>query len=347
MKLRTGWILIGICIVFLAMTGCASRIDQQSDGKINIVCTVFPVYDWVMQITKGQEDIFNVTLLMDKGADLHNYQPTAQDIIAICESDVFIYIGGESDDWLYDVFASIPEERLSGMERIALMSILDETLLEEEEVGEAGEEHSHGHGHNHGHDSKPGHNQEEEPEYDEHVWLSLQNARTCVNYISDTLIAKYRGMIGVEELEGNTLEYLKAMDGVEEAFMEALTTVPEHTIIVADRFPFLYLVKDYGIDYCAAFVGCSAETEASFETIIELADHFNRLPNTDVILTTESSDGRLAVMVGEASDKEQYRVLRLNSMQSVTGRNIEEGIHYLDLMEQNFDVMLQALGNTH
>lgn len=311
------------------LSGCKKENDTVSkteDKKIQVVCTIFPQYDWINSIIGEETENLDVTLLLDRGVDLHNYQPTAEDIVKIADCDLFIYVGGESDAWVDD---ALKEASNQDLQVINLCEVLGENIKEEEVIegmeAEAEEEEAEG---------------EEEPEYDEHVWLSLKNAQIITGKIAEALEA-----IDAENADvykENCDSYLKQLQELDQEYQQTVDSAKRTTLLFGDRFPFRYLVDDYGLDYHAAFVGCSAETEASFETIAYLAGKTDELDLPDV-LVIENSDQRIANAIIENTAAKDQKVLVMNSLQSVTNKDIENGVSYLSVMKENLEVLKQAL----
>ena len=314
-------------VMIFTMTACGGTAQNKNaadDGKLSVVTTIFPEYDWVREVLGDKTADTDLTLLLNNGADLHSYQPSAEDIMKIAESDVFIYVGGESDDWVDDVV----EKSVTGKTKVInLMDVIGDKAKEEEIVeGMQADEHDHEH--------------EEGPEYDEHVWLSLRNAEVIVNEIEDALSdADPENADAYEANAEAFVSELKALDG---QYEEAVAKAKKKTVLFGDRFPFRYMTDDYGIKYYAAFVGCSAETEASFETITFLADKVDELGLTSV-LTIDGSDGKIAETIIENTKKKNQKVLTLDSMQSITAKEIEGGKTYISAMEENLKVLEEAL----
>ena len=298
-------------------------------GKYRIVCTIFPEYDWVREIIGDASDAFDVQLLLDNGTDVHNYQPTVDDIVKISNSDVFIYAGGESEEWVRDALKNAVNPN---MRVINLLKVLEDSLKEEKVIEGMTDSHA---GHDHHHEDE-----EEKPEYDEHVWLSLENAKQCVEEISRVL-----GEVDSEHAENyrdNAEAYVDKLQSLEEEYQEMVKQADKDTILVADRFPFRYLMEECGLKYYAAFSGCSAETEASFETITFLMGKVDEL-HLGTVLVIENSDHSLAeTIVANTSDKDQ-KILVLNSLQSLTKKEIQSGVTYLSIMEENLHVLEEAL----
>lgn len=326
-------IAIALCLMILSgvMTGCGT--PYSNGDKLSIVTTIFPEYDWVIQILGDKAGQTDVTLLLDNGVDLHSYQPTADDIIKISTCDMFIYVGGESDEWAED---ALKEATNKDMVIINLLEVLGSDA-KEEEIKEGMQEEEHEHGEDH---EDEDHDHEEETEYDEHVWLSLKNAAKFCEHISSKL-----GEIDPDNKDtykSNTDAYIEKLNALDKRYKAAVDAAETKTLLFADRFPFRYLTNDYGLDYYAAFAGCSAESEASFETILFLANKVDELGLNSVI-QIESSDGRIARTVIETTKTKDQTVLTLDSMQSTTLADVKNGASYLSVMEKNLEVLKDAL----
>ena len=301
----------------------ASTLDQNTASKKqhSIVCTIFPEYDWVREILGKHQDRFTLTMLLNNGVDLHSYQPTAEDLVKIANCDIFIYIGGESDEWVKDV---LKESDNPNREVINLLDVLGNSVKEEEIVEgmEAEEE------------------EEEGPEYDEHIWLSLRNAQTLIQAITDAI--KEIDADNADDYQANFDSYCSKLSDLDKRYKAAVDTAPVKTVVFGDRFPFRYLVDDYGLDYYAAFAGCSAETEASFETVIFLAQKVDEL-GLKYVCAIENSDRKIAQTIINNTKNKDQAIVSLDSMQSTTSKDAESGTTYLSLMEQNLDALSKAL----
>ena len=312
-----------LCTLFAALTALtlllASGCDFSSDGKLHIVCTIFPQYDWVRELTKGVQNV-EITLLEDSGADLHNFQPSAADKVSILNADLFVYTGGESDDWARTLLENAEKDVRS----LDLIEALGERALTEEEgIEESGE-----HGHEH------------EDEVDEHIWLSVQNAKALVSAIQEELCAVDEGNAAL--YQSNAASYLAELSALDEAFEETVSSAKRSVLVFADRYPFRYLAHDYGLTCYAAFSGCSAESEASFATILALVKHVeeNALP---YVMVLENSTQGIAKQVIDNTKSKDQGILVLNSLQSVTREDIESGATYLGLMKEDLAVLKTAL----
>ena len=327
-----------------ADTTAASSAESSAEAsgkKLKIVATIFPEYDWVRQILGDEAKNAELTLLLDNGVDLHSYQPTADDIAKISECDLFIYVGGESDGWVKD---ALKEGKNPDRKVINLLEALGNNTKEEEVVeGMQAEEEEHestaaGESAAAGESSEA--EEEEGPEYDEHVWLSLRNARELCETIAEDL--KSLDSAHASVYDANLKKYEGELDALDQQYQQAVNAAGNKTLLFGDRFPFRYLVDDYGIKYYAAFVGCSAETEASFETVSFLAKKMDEL-GLKHVMTIEGPDKKIAATAIENTKDKNQDVLALNSMQSVTTKDIEGGETYLGVMQQNLEVLKKAL----
>lgn len=321
-------LLLALFMLVGALAGCGKQNDTNQTDKLSIVTTIFPEYDWVREILGDKADNAEITMLLDNGVDLHSYQPTADDIVKISDCDLFIYVGGESDEWVEDALRNAAN---GNMKVINLLEVLGDSVKTEEIVeGMQEAEHEHEDAEEHEH----------EEEADEHVWLSLKNAKMLVRVISKAL----------QELDpdskdiyaANADAYVKKLSALDAEYQAAVDAASNKTILFGDRFPFRYLVDDYGLRYYAAFVGCSAETEAGFETISFLAKRVDewKLP---CVLTIEGAQHKIAETVVRNTTAKNQRVLTMDSMQSTTSKDVKNGTTYLSVMEKNLSVLKEAL----
>lgn len=331
-KLLLSVFFVGIA-VFLSACGRTSadgvNVDEQNgQKKLQVVATIFPEYDWVREILGEQADNVELTLLLENGVDMHSFQPTMSDILKVSTCDVFIYVGGESDAWVADALkgAGNPDRTA-----INLMEVLGDRAKEEEVVEGMQEEDGHD-----GHD----HEEQEELEYDEHVWLSLKNTQVFCDAISEALQAA--DPENAKLYQENTTAYKGKLAALDREYQAAVDQSESKTLLFADRFPFRYLTDDYNLTYYAAFTGCSAETDASFETITFLAGKLDEL-KLPVVFVIENSDGKVAKAVVENTNTRDQKILTLNSMQSVTSDEINAGTTYLSIMKENLKTLKEAL----
>lgn len=335
-------LLLALFMLVGALAGCGKQNDTNKTDKLSIVTTIFPEYDWVREILGDKADNAEITMLLDNGVDLHSYQPTADDIVKISDCDLFIYVGGESDGWVEDALRNAANRN---MKVINLLEVLGDSVKTEEIVeGMQEEEHEHEDAHAHDdaeeHEHEDAEEHEHEEEADEHVWLSLKNAKMLVRVISKAL----------QELDpdnkdiyaANADAYVKKLSALDAEYQAAVDAASNKTILFGDRFPFRYLVDDYGLRYYAAFVGCSAETEASFETISFLAKRVDewKLP---CVLTIEGAQHKIAETIVQNTTTKNQKVLTMDSMQSTTTQDVKNGTTYLSVMEKNLSVLKEAL----
>ena len=330
-----------------ASTKSEAKTDD-ANKKFSVVCTIFPEYDWIRQLVGDKKDNYEITYLLDKGVDLHSYQPTAEDIAKIANCDLFVYVGGESDGWVDD---ALKESKNDKMQVVNLLETLGKNVKPEEVVEGMQEEDEHDHDHedaDHDHEDKEkdhnhedaDHDHEEETEYDEHVWLSLRNATALVNTLAEKLQT-----IDPENKDyyaGTAADYTAKLGDLDSRYLATIKKAKVKTVLFGDRFPFRYLVDDYGLKYYAAFVGCSAETEASFETVAFLAKKTDDLKLKSV-LVIENSDQKIAKKIVETTKDKNQNIVVLNSMQSITNEDIANGATYLSIMESNLKALASAL----
>lgn len=359
------YMIILIAAIFMAGTllacGSVNAKDPAENDRLQIVTTIFPVYDWVMNILGDNPANAEVTMLLDNGVDLHSYQPTVDDILKISSCDLFIYVGGESDEWVED---ALKETVNKDIVVINLLDVLGDSVKVEEVVeGMQEEEHHHDHededeehGHEHedsdsheeteGHeedaheDAGEEHDHEEGPEYDEHVWLSLRNAAVLTSNISEAL--QKIDAKNAQTYRKNSDDYIAKLTALDQHYEEVVSASAVKTVLFGDRFPFRYLTDDYGLSYYAAFVGCSAETEASFETILFLAEKVDAL-SLNAVMTIEGKDHRIAETIVQNTKTKDQKILTMDSLQSTTSKDVENGASYLSVMEQNLSVLAEAL----
>ena len=339
-----------VCAIFVAALfslfacGDAPKSKIAKESKLSIVATIYPEYAWAKEILGSRFNSVKLELLMKNGVDLHSYKPTAQDIAKIASADMVIYVGGESDEWIEKALEATPKK---GRSEINLMKVLGDRVKAEEviegmdgfetkdERRETRDEH-HAEEHEHHH-----HDHDEEVENDEHVWLSLKNAEIIVQKIAAEIAKLDSAHASVYTQNVNA--YVAKIQSLDNDYRATVENAARKTVLFGDRFPFRYLVDDYGLKYYAAFVGCSAESEASFETIAFLANKMDSesLPSIFII---ENGNEKIAKAVLAASkNSKNAQILILNSMQSVTEKQIDEGADYLSIMKSNLENLKKAL----
>ena len=305
------------------------------EKKISVVTTIFPIYDWVREVA-GDKDNVEITLLLDNGVDLHSYQPTAADIMKVALCDLFVYVGGESDEWVEDALA---QSANPGMRVVNLVEAMGDDIKMEKIV--EGMEHDHEHDadeHDEDEHDESGHEHGEEA--DEHVWLSLRNAQRLVRVIADALAEV--DPENAAAYQENAAAYVSRLSDLDTQYAVVREAADFDTLLFGDRFPFRYLVDDYDLNYYAAFSGCSAESEASFETVVFLAGKVDELGLTTV-LTIEGANHRIAETIVENTRAKDAKVLSMDSLQAVTGEDVRNGVTYLGVMESNLEVLRLAL----
>ena len=310
-----------ICSLCLSLTACGTEPQQAEDGKRTIVTTIFPEYDWLRNLTAGSDGV-EVQLLIDKGVDLHSYQPSVRDIVTISTCDVFIYTGGASDVWVKDALETAMNEELVVID---LMEVLEQhrALCSEDDR------------HHHEHEDH-----DLEHTADEHIWLSLVNA----DHICRSLTAMLQELDSANSdlYADNYLRYSGDIAALNDQYHEVVDNAEHHDIVFADRFPFTYMMEDYGLHHHAAYEGCSAETEVGFETFALLADTVDTL-GLDNVVVIDDSDLRIAKTVIASSNDQSRGICTMQSMQAVSRKQINDGITYLDIMEQNLAALQQVL----
>lgn len=322
MKKISKILLVFVVAVFsiVSLTGCNKNKDNEN--KLTIVTTNFPSYDFARAVIKDNKDV-ELKMLLKPGAESHDFEPTPQDIIDIKNSDLFIYTGGESDEWISDILDDIDTDKTKVIKMMDLVDVKEEEIVEGMEDEEHEEEEEH-------HD-------EEEVEYDEHVWTSPVNAIKIVNALRDEVVSIDNDNKKV--YEDSAKEYTDKLEKIDNEFKDIVKNAKRKEIIFGDRFPLRYFVDEYNLKYYAAFPGCSAQTEASAKTISYLVDKVkeNKIP---VVFHIELSNGKIA----EAISKETgAKVLEFNTAHNISQKDFDAGVTYVDIMEENTKVLKEAL----
>lgn len=337
-------IMASVLALALLLTGIMPFSALAEGKKVSVVTTIFPLYDWVREITAGNDSV-EITMLLDSGSDLHNYQPTAQDILKIATADLFVFVGGESDDWADDVLETARNDKLIALNLVKAMG----DAIKMEEIVEGMEHDDHDHDdhdedddHDHDEDDHDEDDHDHEEEADEHIWLSLRNAQALSRVIAEKLAQIDPDNAAL--YQSNFEAFHEKLAQLDAAYAEAVNAAAYKTVLFGDRFPFRYLVDDYGLDYYAAFSGCSAETEASFQTILFLAQKVDEL-NLPAVMTIEQPKARIAETIVGATKNKNQKILAMNSLQSVTSQGVQSGITYLSAMEENLAVLKDALSD--
>lgn len=325
---RTLFILLALIIMTSVFAACNSgeKVDSADTNgeKISVVTSIFPQYDFVRQIAGENVEL---TMLLLPGAESHSFEPTPQDIIKIQNCDMFVYVGGESDDWIDGILDSVDT---SNMKTLALMDMVE--TVEEEIVEGMQDEDEHGHS-----DDADTEEHDHDAEYDEHVWTSPKNAKTIVSALTDALCELDEG--NAATYRDNAAAYLEDLDELDSEFRQVVSDASRKTIVFGDRFPLRYFVDTYGLQYFAAFPGCSSESEASAATVAFLIDKVND-ENIPVVFHVELSNEKMADTICEATgaNKRLFHICH-----NITKDEFENGVSYLELMRNNVDALKEAL----
>lgn len=317
MKKISKLLLIFVVSIFgiVSLTGCNKK--QENQDKLTIVSTNFPGYDFARAITMDNTNI-KVKMLLKPGAESHTFEPTPEDIKTIKSSDIFIYVGGDSDEWVDDILSDIDTDKTKVIKLIDLVDAKEEVTTEGMESDEEDES-------------------EEEAELDEHVWTSPKNAIEIINKLKKEIIN-----IDNDEksnLESNANDYVNKLNDLDTEFKSIVKTAKRKEIIVGDRFPLRYFADEYGLSYYAAFPGCSEQTEASAKTISFLANKVkeDKIP---VVLKIELSSGNIANTIAKETNT---KVLEFNSAHNISQSDFDAGTTYVDIMTKNVEVLKEAL----
>lgn len=307
-------IILIFTVILCSFCSCTAVKDEE---KLSIVTTIFPEYDWVKNIIGENEEKIDLTLLVDDGSDLHSYQPSVEDIVKISSCDIFIYIGGESNKWVDDVLKDAVNKEMTVID---LMKVPGNSVKQEEIV-----EGMQTDGEDDG-----------ETEYDEHIWLSLKNAVALTSAITEALCNKDKENEAV--YTANYKKYKASLEKLDGEYSSTIKSAKRDTILFGDRFPFRYLTDDYNLNYYAAFVGCSSESEADFKTISFLSEKADEL-SLPFIITLENSDKKIADTIIDNTKSKNQKIITMNSMQS----SVDDGQTYISIMEDNLNSLNKAL----
>lgn len=318
--------VLSLFIVLLAafsLSSCSSENAglTQDNGKISVVTTIFPYYDFTRSIAGDKADI---KLLLSPGSEPHSYDPSPSDIVSIENCDIFIYNGGESDEWVESVLDSIENKNMKVMRMMDYVDLLYEQSVDHD---------SHEHTHEHNHDEEHEHGEE----YDEHIWTSVKNAEKLADAIYYELSACDSANKSI--YSSNRDSYLSKLKSLDSKFSDIVSNAKRNTVVFGDRFPFLYFVTDYSLDYDCAFPGCSSETEPSISTVTHMID-FTRDNQIPVVFYLEFSNGRVARLISEDTGA---KTMRYSSCHNVTKDEFADGATYISLMEQNANSLREAL----
>lgn len=316
------------CFAVFAFAACSLNKSGTPDSKgkepLKIICTNFASYDFVRQIVGDKAE---VTMLLKPGAEAHSYEPSPKDIQAIGKSDLFVYTGGDSDEWVDGMLSSIDKSKLK------TLKMMDTVKLYEEEMSEGMQEEEH----EHHHDDKDHHDGEEGPEMDEHVWTSPANAIQIVKALTETISGLDKD--NAQTYQKNAEAYIAKLEKLDKDFHDVIDHAKRKEIIVGDRFPFLYFAKEFGLTYYAAFPGCSTDTEANPATIAFLVDKVKE-DHIPVVFHIEMSNEQMSKAIAEATGAKNEL---LNAVHNVSDEEFKKGVTYIDLMNHNVKVLKEAL----
>ena len=338
-------------LMLILASGCGAGNIQQnptdSDTRpentqtTEILCAAFAEYDWTRQILGNNPAGISLRLINDSGMDMHSYQPSVADMVEIADADLIIFTGGDSEFWIEDALVSSASETRI---QVKMMEVFEHN----HELADCYTADDHDDHEGHGHDSHDSHDEHDEHDghdghahsTDEHLWLSLKMAPAFITEITEAVSAI--DPANAEYYNSNASTYIDKIRDLDARYQSAAAGMVHGTILFADRYPFKYLLEDYGIGHVAAFPGCSAETEASFETILSLSDAVDHL-GLNAVAILHKSKPDLAQTIIKNSGNRDAQILTLNSMQSVTKSDIQAGTTYLSIMEQNLEVLEKAL----
>ena len=319
----------------LSLAACAAPAEKADGGKLQIVTTLFPYYDFARAIARDRVD---VTLLLSPGREAHSFEPTPLDAVTISEADVFLYNGGEGEYWVESMLDAAGEHIAVASRMMDYVDALNEEYVEGMQ-GADGHDHDHEHGSHddHDHDHEEDEHDSDEIEYDEHIWTSPKNAVVLCRAVCDAICradaenaAFYRA---------NCENYCAQLEDLDARFAALCESAPRRLLIFADRFPMLYFCREYGLDYRAAFHGCSGDTEPSLATIKFLIDKVED-ENIPVVYTIDFGTKKVAAVVSECTGA---AIETLYSMQTVSRADFDAGETYLTLMERNFEALRKGL----
>lgn len=293
-----------------SLCACSSESGYSSSdsGKLKIISTVFPPYDLARQIAGDNAEI---SILLPPGSEIHNYEPSAKDMIAIRNCDIFLYIGGENEQWAEKLINSNDTKNVTAVKLIDYVPVLSE------------DEDEHGHDHDHDH--------EHEHETDEHIWTSPKNAQLMLSAVYDAICKVDPS--DKQTYTENKDAYAKQLSDLDNAYRSAVDNAKNKTIVLADKFPFRYLAHEYGLEFSAAFAACSDESEPGVSTMIKLTKTIKE-NNIPAVYYLEFSSTKIADTL---CDETGATKLMLHSCHNVSKQDIENNVSYVDLMKQNLE----------
>ena len=312
--------ILSILLVILPLTSC-NNITVEKSQKLSIVSTIFPYYDFAAEISK---DKATVSLLIPPGCEPHDFDFSPQDIIEINNADIFIYNGGESDSWVESILENIdPSVKVIRCFDYVNPLYEDDSALESEE-------------HHHNETDEEEHHHEEQ-EYDEHIWTSPKNAINIVNAISREIINTDKS--NEDYYSKNCNNYIKELKNLDNKLEQISNQAKNNTLVIADRFPFLYLTQHYNFQHLSAFSGCSSQTQPSIKTVTTIIDYVNE-NNIPVVFKCDFSSDSFPNIIREDSNA---KVGTLYSCHNVTKDMFNKGESYISLMEKNCEILKEAV----
>ena len=314
-------LMLAMLLALSVLAACAPKAaETTSDDGISIVTTIFPAYDFARQITAGTNA--TITMLLQPGEEVHSFDPTSQDIIRIQNADLFAYVGGENDVWVDSV--------LSGLDQsVHTYKMMDYVTLYEEELVEGMQPEAE--------EATADSAGAADKEWDEHVWTAPVNAISIVKAMTAELTTI--DPANATTYQTNADAYVKQLEALDQSFWDVVNTAAHKTVVFADRFPVRYFVEEFGLNYYAAFPGCSADTEASAATIASLINHV-KAENIPVVFYIEMSNQQMANTVSEETGA---KTMLFHTCHNVTKTEFESGATYLSLMQNNVAALKAAL----
>lgn len=335
----TALVVAGVAFAGVKFAGMLGK--HETGKKYSIVSTSFPGYDFARAVAGNNTEV-SVKMLLKPGAESHSFEPTPQDILTIKNSNLFLYVGGDSDEWVKKVISEIDPKKTKVMKLVDLVKTKNEEVVEgmQEDEHDHKDDDDHDHDHDHKHDHKHDHDhKEEEPEVDEHVWTSLKNAKEITEKILKATLEFDKAE--EKKLSENAKNYTDKIVAVDQKIGEMVKTAKRKEIIVGDRFPLRYFVDDYGIKYYAAFPGCSEQTEANVKTVSFLVKKIkeDKIP---AVFKIELSNGLIAETLAKETGA---KILEIQSAHNISEKDFESGVTYVDLMERNLEALKEALNS--
>lgn len=323
-----------------SLAGCSdSEKSGNSDGKIKVIATIFPAYDFSRQVFGDNAE---VTMLLSPGQESHSFDPSAKDIVEISNCDLFVYNGGESDEWVESVLKSNPD--LNTFKMSDAVNLLEEEVVEGMDASHHHDHDEHDHDHEHDedeihddHDHDEHDHDEDEEEYDEHVWTSPENAAKIVDKLGEKAAELFPDKS--EQLLSNAKDYSKKIHELDDKFAELFKNEDRY-FVFGDRFPLLYFFREYGLNYYAAFPGCGTATEPSAKTIAFLTEKLNEGSTVPAVFCIELSGGRIASVIAGDSG---IPIAEFHTCHNIDTNDFAGGASWLSLMEKNYNMLQHFL----